>query len=280
MPKLSIITINLNNKAGLQRTIDSVISQTYKDIEWIVIDGGSTDGSKELIEKYSSHIAYWVSEPDKGIYNAMNKGIQMATGEYLQFLNSGDCLYDEDVIADFVKRVNKEDVIYGNVLFVDAAGKELRRWQAPDLIKFSDFINHYAINHQATFFSNHCFEELRYCEDNKIVSDWELIAKLLYESFVFVKFDRYVVRFDITGVSSNNHEDETDRLWNILPTGIQADYRDFIQFRDVDLAIIIKEIIHSNRFFREITRLLLYPIYFVCKKGNHANFTQLKDWRR
>ena len=96
--KLSIITINYNNKNGLQKTIDSVISQTFKDFEWIIIDGGSTDGSKELIEKYSQHITYWVSEPDKGIYNAMNKGIKVAKGEYLFFLNSGDYLVQPNTI--------------------------------------------------------------------------------------------------------------------------------------------------------------------------------------
>lgn len=100
MPKLTIITINLNNKAGLQTTIDSVIAQTYKDFEWIIIDGGSTDGSKELIEKYTNYIKYWVSEPDKGIYNAMNKGIKVAEGEYLQFLNSGDSLFSNSVLSD------------------------------------------------------------------------------------------------------------------------------------------------------------------------------------
>ena len=84
--KLSIITVNLNNREGLQKTIDSVVNQTFRDFEWIVIDGGSTDGSKELIEQYADHFAYWVSEPDKGIYNAMNKGIKVAKGEYLQFL--------------------------------------------------------------------------------------------------------------------------------------------------------------------------------------------------
>ena len=83
--KLSIITINYNNKAGLQRTIDSVICQTCKDFEWIVIDGGSTDGSKQLIEQYQSHFAYWCSEPDNGVYHAMNKGITHAKGEYLLF---------------------------------------------------------------------------------------------------------------------------------------------------------------------------------------------------
>jgi glycosyltransferase involved in cell wall biosynthesis len=93
MPKLSIITINYNNLEGLQRTVESVVNQTWQEFEYIVIDGGSTDGSADFIESQSETIDYWVSEPDKGIYNAMNKGIAKASGEYLLFLNSGDHLF-------------------------------------------------------------------------------------------------------------------------------------------------------------------------------------------
>lgn len=95
--KLSIITVNLNNCDGLRRTIDSVVSQTFTDFEWIVIDGGSTDCSRELMEQYKDHFAFWCSEPDNGIYNAMNKGIVHANGEWLLFLNSGDWLAEKKV---------------------------------------------------------------------------------------------------------------------------------------------------------------------------------------
>ena len=97
--KLSIITINLNNASGLEKTIQSVINQTYKDFEFIVIDGASTDGSVEVIKKYSSGINYWVSESDTGIYNAMNKGIRKAQGEYCLFLNSADYLFSPNLIS-------------------------------------------------------------------------------------------------------------------------------------------------------------------------------------
>lgn len=266
MPKLSIITINLNNKAGLQKTIDSVISQSYKDFEWIIIDGGSTDGSKELIEKYSAHITYLVSEPDKGIYAAMNKGVKVARGEYLQFLNSGDCLYDENVVADFVNRNNTEDVIYGNALFVDAEGKEVKKWQAPALLKLSDFWTA-GINHQATFFNKRCFKQYEYNETNKIVSDSELLMTLLYNSFVFVKYDRFLVKYDNTGISTKiTNIDEMRGVRNrVLPLGVRADYEDILKFRDVDLYIMIKKIVSSNKFYRHLTRLFLYPIYYLCK---------------
>ena len=93
--KLSIITINYNNCSGLEKTIQSVIKQSFTDYEWIVVDGGSTDGSKELLEKYQNHFAFWVSEPDNGIYHAMNKEMQKATGDFCLYINSDDYLIDK-----------------------------------------------------------------------------------------------------------------------------------------------------------------------------------------
>ena len=110
LPKLSIITVNLNNKAGLQKTIESVFSQTFTDYEYLVIDGGSEDGSKELIKKYENKFVYWVSEKDKGIFNAMNKGILKASGEYLLFLNSGDYFYDSAVLDDVFDKAASTDI--------------------------------------------------------------------------------------------------------------------------------------------------------------------------
>ena len=98
--KLSIITINYNNARGLERTIKSVICQTFTNYEYIIVDGGSTDGSLEVINKYADHISKWVSEPDEGIYNAMNKGTRMASGEYFNYMNSGDCFCDAHVLED------------------------------------------------------------------------------------------------------------------------------------------------------------------------------------
>ena len=108
--KLSIITVNLNNAVGLKKTICSVINQTFLDIEYIIIDGGSLDGSLEIIKEYEKKITYWVSEPDSGIYNAMNKGIMHANGEYLQFLNSGDWLVNDSIIEKFLKETTYCDL--------------------------------------------------------------------------------------------------------------------------------------------------------------------------
>lgn len=264
--KNSIITINFNNKAGLQKTIDSVITQTFKDYEWIIIDGGSTDGSKELIEKYANHITYWVSEPDKGIYNAMNKGILQAKGEYFLFLNSGDCLYDIFTLERFNQRENTEDVIYGNAIVVDSTGNEVSKWHNPENLKLSYFWGH-GLNHQATFMKKRCFEKFMYNENNKIVSDTELFMLLLYNSYSFAKYDSYVAKFDNTGISFTTKYNEYDGMVNrILPQGVKEDYDEIIAFRDVDLAIMIRNIISSNRFVRNLTRVFLYPIHYLLAK--------------
>ena len=119
--KYSIITINYNNKEGLERTIQSVLGQISKDYEYIIIDGGSTDGSVDVIRQYADHISYWISEPDKGRYNAMNKGIRQATGDYLNFMNSGDTFHSSSVLEDIAKMNFDEDIITGG--FYDSEKK-------------------------------------------------------------------------------------------------------------------------------------------------------------
>lgn len=172
---VSIITVNYNNCKGLKKTLDSIKIQTSKDFEWIVIDGGSTDGSKELLEQNTDIISYWVSEKDNGIYHAMNKGIKVAKGDYLQFLNSGDSLADRDIIKRFCERNNTEDVVYGNAIIVDGNDHEIKEFHAPDFVKFSYFYGH-ALNHQATFFSRRCFKDYLYNEENRIAY---LLAELI-----------------------------------------------------------------------------------------------------
>src|ERR1700761_3218970 len=123
--RLSVITINYNNSAGLKRTIESIVSQDFADFEYIVIDGASTDGSAEVIKQYESQISYWVSEPDSGIYDAMNKGVRQAKGEYLLMINSGDLLVNNKVLDTVFKLNELKDIVYGNVLWnADGVKKE------------------------------------------------------------------------------------------------------------------------------------------------------------
>lgn len=202
--KLSIITVNLNNKDGLQKTIDSVISQTFKDFEWIVIDGGSTDGSKELIEQYSQFINYWVSEPDKGIYNAMNKGIRVAKGEYLQFLNSGDILIGKDVLKDFFRISKDKDVLFGNTI-TNKDGVQRRINYHNDCLSCYTLVKG-TINHQSAFIKKALFEKYGlYDETLKIVSDWKFFFKVVIVHHCTVEhINKDIVLFDMSGVSSTN----------------------------------------------------------------------------
>ena len=133
MSILSIITINYNNVLGLKRTLESVTGQSYSNFEYIVIDGGSTDGSKEHILKYSDKISYWISEPDRGIYHAMNKGIAKASGEYLLFMNSGDLFYNNFILNEVIDDISKYDLIYFDILIRDG-NKEYPKVSPKNLI--------------------------------------------------------------------------------------------------------------------------------------------------
>jgi glycosyltransferase involved in cell wall biosynthesis len=171
--KISIITINYNNSLGLEKTIESVISQTYSNIEYIIIDGGSTDGSVEVIKKHETKIAYWVSEKDDGVYNAMNKGVLRATGEYLLMLNSGDYLVNDNIVKSVINSGLDADIVYGNVVWKTTDSEYLGSF--PDELNFNYFINN-SIGHQATFIHHKLHEIVGIYDVNfKIVSDWKLI---------------------------------------------------------------------------------------------------------
>ena len=195
--KLSIITINYNNKAGLQKTIDSVVSQTWRDFEWIIIDGGSTDGSKELIEQYQQHFAYWCSEPDKGVYNAMNKGIAKAKGEYLNFMNSGDSFVCDSTLMDVFTKEISADIVAGPVML--STGRRLFQYQEDTFQMFM----HDGLCHQSSFIKKNLFENYSYREDYRLVSDWIAFFEWIFlEKRSFHYTDVNIVLYDTNGMSS------------------------------------------------------------------------------
>ena len=238
MIKLSIITINYNNKAGLQKTIDSVITQTFKDFEWIIIDGGSTDGSKELIEKYSHYITYWVSEPDKGIYNAMNKGIVQANGEYLHFLNSGDYLVDSNTLRNiFIKNNYTSDIIYGNTYILSNPIRESYSLHS-NHISCHDLINA-SICHQSSFIKNILFKKYGlYNEHYKIAADWDFFFRtIVIENCSLQYIDDFIVFYDTNGVSSRNrfslNKEREAIISQNLPPRIHDDYIKNLQQNEI-----------------------------------------------
>ena len=231
--KLSIITINLNNREGLERTIQSVISQTFTDFEYIIIDGGSTDGSVELIQSLSpsSLQAFtWISEPDTGIYNAMNKGIKLATGEYLQFLNSGDWLFSNTILEEVFALNRTEDILYGDDALYYSDQKISFKTYPSALTGYLFYIG--TISHQATFHKSTLFEN-PYNENYKIVADWEFqIQKIILQNCSTYHIEKTIVYFSMTGISQNPSfsnlqiEERQSVLKNYFPAKVLIDYDD------------------------------------------------------
>lgn len=234
-PTLSIITINLNNHDGLKRTIDSVIEQTFIDYEWIVIDGGSTDGSRELIEQYSGHFSYWVSEPDKGIYNAMNKALPHVNGEWIQFLNSGDCLCERSTLEKVFCQSIDADILYGNMILTDKDTQSTVTYT--DNITLSYFLDH-SINHQSNFYKKELFETNRYDETFKIVSDWALHILFVLQGKRFKHLNQFIAFFDANGLGSSSTElffKERERMFEkYIPIHLKKDIDYIISWKFVE----------------------------------------------
>ena len=199
--KLSIITINYNNRDGLKKTIDSVVGQTWHDFEWIVIDGGSTDGSKELIEKCQKHFSYWCSEPDKGVYNAMNKGIAKAQGEYLNFMNSGDRFYEHDTLEKVFSEERKAGILYGDWMQVYNDHTHLMHF--PDPVEIYTFY-HRNICQQAMFVRTTILKEKGFDESFRIVADYSRWIELAQQGVDFEFVHLIVCFYDMNGISSNS----------------------------------------------------------------------------
>ncbi len=243
--KLSIITVNLNNKEGLQKTIDSIVPQTFKDFEWIVIDGGSTDGSKELIERFSDHMSFWVSEPDKGIYNAMNKGIKVAKGEYVNFMNSGDCFAKDTVLEEVFINPHSADVLYGYMTRDTIDGEYVNLPLMKKKLSWMDFY-HDGLPHQSSFIKRELFEKYGYYDESlKAVSDWVYFVKVFvynhstYE-FIPLKISVYLSGGVSDVVGLKEREIESRKLF---PAAIVED--------------IPKIVLHNKLQERFFTRLVL-----------------------
>jgi len=179
MPKLSVITICYNDLAGLKKTVASVAAQDFRDFEYIVVDGGSTDGSADFIRQQSSAITRYVSEKDSGIYNAQNKGWRMSSGQYCLFLNSGDFLSDEKVLSAVFKTEPTADLVYGDIL-VDNGKDPLYCLGQPDPFSFEDMI-YTTMFHPATFIRRSLLEKQNgYDESFRIVADYDFFLRALF----------------------------------------------------------------------------------------------------
>ncbi len=224
--KFTIITVNYNNSLGLSQTIGSLIDQTYKDFEYIIIDGGSTDGSVDIIRESEKHISYWISEKDNGIYHAMNKGIAQAHGDYCLFLNSGDYLYDKSVLEHISEVISDEDILVGRIY-----SKDGRNIFLPPTREISFYYLYSAtIPHQSSFIKTVLLKQYPYDENMKIVSDWKFFLEAVILHNCSVKFvDVNVTIFDVEGVSTSNPqkmwEEKQQVLNELFPSRVLKDYQ-------------------------------------------------------
>jgi glycosyltransferase involved in cell wall biosynthesis len=202
--RVSIITINYNDVQGLERTIKSVQEQTATNYEHIIIDGGSTDASKELMESYKNNFSFYSSEPDHGVYDAMNKGILKATGDYLLFLNSGDTLWNNQVMDRvFPHLTDGADIVYGNLFMVSIDLPSFKHTY-PSILDFNFFKNT-SLGHPATFIKKELFDVYgHYRTDLKIVSDWAFFLRTIcIEKVSYKKIDVVVSNFYEGGISTS-----------------------------------------------------------------------------
>lgn len=204
--KLSIITVNLNNRIGLEKTIQSTISQKDHDFEHLIIDGGSDDGSLKIIKQYSKLLHYWECNKDNGKYHAMNKGIRKATGKYCLFLNSGDYLFNDMVIENVLDQDLTEDIIYGQQLVFKNNRYEPTPFLDPEYISLHSFLNS-TLPHQSTLIKRELFSTIGlYNESNRIVSDWEFnLVALFKHNCTIRKLDIPISVFDTTGISNDDN---------------------------------------------------------------------------
>lgn len=236
---LSIITINYNDAIGLQKTLNSTLTQSCTDFEHVIVDGASPDNSVEVIKEYAKEASAkgikvtWISEKDKGIYNAMNKGIKMAIGDYIEILNAGDMLASDEVVEkmyDVLEEKNYPELLYGNMIKVSADGKVIGKSEETPYSFLNYFIS--TLNHDCAYIKRSLFGEDRYGlydEELKIVSDWKWYTEAIGLGTVCpVYVDIDVTIFDATGISETNlakrNEERSKVLKAITPPAVWEDY--------------------------------------------------------
>jgi len=204
--KISVITVVYNSKAFIEDTISSVINQSYKNIEYIIIDGGSTDGTIEIIKKYKNHISYLISEPDNGIFDAMNKGLMKATGEFIIFMNAGDTFVDKSIIQLVFNRdiTTKTGVVFGDV-YSKYKSKLQREHYTPFYLN-KKRIRPMGISHQSIFVKTTLAQSIGFSAQFKVAADYDLINQIYKKEYEFLDVGFPISIYDTTGFSAKNRK--------------------------------------------------------------------------
>lgn len=215
-PKLSVITVVYNNVRDIERTIHSVLGQTYNNIEYIIIDGLSNDGTLQVIEKYKNRISKFISEKDKGIYDAMNKGLAMATGDYVIFMNSGDEFYEAETVAAVFATAEGADIYYGETEMIADDGQSLgqRRHKAPAKFSWKGFKYGMSISHQAIYIRRALTEP--YDSKYQLSADIDWIIRAAKKAKKIVNVKRYVAKYLVGGMSKKRHRQSLQERFDIM----------------------------------------------------------------
>jgi glycosyltransferase involved in cell wall biosynthesis len=253
--RYSVITINYNNCKGLRQTIDSVLGQSYKDFEYIIIDGGSSDGSVEILNEYDDKIHFWVSEPDNGIYNAMNKGVVQAHGEYCIFMNSGDCFHSPDAL-NAVEQY-QEDIVCGQVSSFPS-GHHKPTISLVDLLRIS-------LPHQAMFIKRELLIKHPYDEQYKILSDWKFcLETLIIDNCSFRTIENTIADYESGGISTYSNgllpKERELILKELFPPRILADYQRLVPVDDelLDQALLLTKTSGIRKLVKGLTKIILF----------------------
>ena len=265
--KVSVITINYNNIQGLKTTIQSVISQSYKDMEYIIVDGGSTDGSVDLLVEYSDKISKCICEPDNGVYNAMNKGVSIASGEYCIFMNSGDSFWNSEVLENIFSKHIDVDVLAGKT-YCFKNGRFSSMQSAPKKVTMK-YLYANSINHQAMLIKTALLREYPYDETLKVYSDWKFCIQTLVVNNLSYQFVDYVIaKYDLSGVSANIKfkEEKQKVLLEYFPHRILCDYE--LLCKKTLIRKLLPKIGH-------IIQRLYYYVFIKLRISGHFSFEAL-----
>ena len=243
-PKVSIITVVYNGIEFLEETIKSVIAQTYPNIEYIIVDGGSTDGTLDIIKKYEAHITKWISEPDKGIYDAMNKGIDLATGDWQNFLNAGDSFVDNNVLEKiFTTNLENITLVYGDIIAIRENGQKLNV-NAIELKDDNSIKKGMKVCHQAIFYNKNIM--IKYDDKLRLKSEWKHLIEITRKAnFLPKKFDLPIVYYSVGGLGAQqlklNQKEYRDVFLKMYGISAYITYMPFFAY--MTLRRILKKIL-------------------------------------
>lgn len=242
--KVSVITVCYNCESDIENTLKSVIHQTYSDFEYIIIDGNSTDNTLEVIKQYSDNLDYIVSESDNGIYNAMNKGLDICSGDYVLFVNCGDQLFNERVLENLISKTNGQDIIYGDLILDFANGVQTRVTQPAVVNKY--YFIYQTILHPASLVKRSVFQLYgKFREDYLISGDFEFFLRVVFKPDVSLIYLSSVISvFDMNGISN---DPKTFRLRQRDRLRIQKEYLPFFLYKIAKFRFLLMK--HRKKYF-------------------------------